>query len=62
MGTFETDESFGWSFQEKKEWTITLHFDFHVGFSDIPKAMDARVKLSVFEVIQKSFCTGSDLE
>ena len=49
-------------FRKKKEWTITLHFDFHVGFSDIPKAMDARVKLSIFEVIQKSFCTGSDLE
>ena len=47
---------------KKKEWTITLHFDFHVGFSDIPKAMDAKVRLSIFGVIQKSFCTGSDLE
>lgn len=51
---------FGCSFQKNKNaQTHDISIPFHDVFSDPTKSVDGKLKLPVFEVIQKSFRTGS---
>ena len=54
---------FGCSFQKNKNaQTHDISIPFHDVFSDPTKSVDGKLKLPVFEVIQKSFRTGSGWE
>lgn len=49
-----------WEKKNAQSYYILIYF--HDVLSDPAKAMDTKVRVSIFEVIQKSFWIESDLE